>query len=110
MRILERMSYNFNPITQRIEYPKEFVEEVKLIYPNWSELHLYLDQGYVEAVRFRLSEGAEEMISYSEILDSFEGKGDTKRNRLDKLHEHAIQIKKKEELFEKVLKIIKECS
>lgn len=52
-----------------MNYPKEFVEKVKKVYPNWKRLHEALDAGSYMVGRY-LCDSTCDSVSLEKILDA----------------------------------------
>lgn len=78
-----------------INYPKEFKEKCKKVYPDWTQLHNFLDLNNPYAGRL-LNDAALDVISPEDIINA---------TSLDELKNKALAIKEKEELYSEWYKI-----
>ena len=76
-----------------MEFPKEFINKCKEIYPDWKELHQKLEEGNVFALRY-LDDSRYNNITADDILNA---------KTLDELQEKAELIKVKEQIYSKSL-------
>lgn len=72
-----------------INYPKEFKEKCKKVYPNWTKLHSALEQGR-EIVGRYLDDSRYGTISIDEILTA---------KSLESLQSKALKIQEKSNLY-----------
>jgi hypothetical protein len=83
-----------------MQYPKEFVEKAKQLYPNWTKLHELLDNGSPFVHRLLYDSQPNGNISIARVLNA---------ESLEELQEYAKMELEKAELYSQWLVIHDNC-
>ena len=83
-----------------LQYPKEFIEKAKRIYPNWTHLHELLDKGSPFVHRLLYDAQPSGNISIARVLNA---------ESLEELQEFARLEEEKTALYIEWTKVYDEC-
>lgn len=81
-----------------MKYPDEFIAKCKIMYPSWNNLHRHLDAGSTIAGRLIDDDCHSSAVENNDILTA---------TSLQGLQDKALQYKRKVDLFEEWVSIIR---
>lgn len=83
-----------------MQYPKEFVDKAKRLYPNWTKLHELLDNGSPFVHRLLLEARPDHSVSFARVLNA---------ESIEELQEYVRTEIEKEELYLEWTVIYDDC-
>jgi hypothetical protein len=83
-----------------MQYPKEFIEKAKRIYPNWTKLHELLDKGSPFVHTLLYESRPDKSVSFDRVLNA---------KSLEELQQHVREEQEKASLYLEWTSVYDQC-